>query len=106
MSKWLAVSTIAAQDLQIDDIRAIAGTDGTGVAIGVDGVLRAAGIPAHLTPDMSGTLVGTWNRCVVAIRDDISINFLRVGTAGEMMVTAWASMLPIIAAPHNFWEVA
>ncbi|MGR4877271.1 hypothetical protein ACIPRS_15915 [Pseudoxanthomonas sp. LARHCG66] len=101
-----SIAAIAAQDLQIEDIRAIAGTNAAGVAVGVDGVLRAAGVPAQLTPDMSGTIVGAWDRCVVAIRDDISINFLRIGTAGDMMVTAWASMLPLIAAPQNFWEVA
>lgn len=100
------LASVAAQDLAFDDIRALVGTDGAGANVGPDGALRAAGIAAQLTADASGTLVGAWDRCAVAIRDDVTINFQRTGHAGAMTVTAWMSMLALIPAPQKFWEVA
>lgn len=96
----------AAEGLDFGDLRALVGTGAAGAAVGQDGVLRAAGVPANLTGDMAGTIVGAWDRAAVAIRDDINISFERTGLAGEMAVTAWAAMQPIIPVANKFWTIA
>lgn len=96
----------ASEGLFVDELRGLVGTNAVGAAFAADGTLRAAGVTSELTPDMAGTIVGAWNRAVVAVRDDVDILFERTGTAGEMAVTAWASMLPLIPVASKFWTVA
>jgi HK97 family phage prohead protease len=95
----------AAQDLEFDSLRALVGRDAVGAAVGQDGVLRAAGVPAALTADMAGTIVGAWDRAAVALRDDITIYAERTGTQGRMTITCWASMQACIPAPGKFFEL-
>lgn len=99
------LSAAAAADLSFDELRALVGTGATGAAIGADGVLRAAGISADLTADMSGTIIGAWSRAAVAVRDDVNISIERTGLQGEMAITAWASMQALVPAPGKFWIV-
>lgn len=96
----------AAEGLAFDELRALVGTTGAGAVVGQDGALRAAGIAGELTGDMPGTIVGAWNRASIAVRDDVNIYIERTGLAGEMAITAWASMLPLIPVSGKFWTVA
>jgi hypothetical protein len=96
----------AAQDLGFEELRAIVGREGIGAAVGQDGVLRAAGVPAALTADMAGSVIGAWSRAAVAIRDDTGIHFERTGLQGQMAITAWASMKPLIPLASKFFELA
>lgn len=97
------LAAAAAADLSFDELRAIVGTSATGAAVGTDGVLRAAGISADLTADMSGTIIGAWSRAAVAVRDDVNIGIERTGLQGEMAITAWASMQALVPAVGKFW---
>jgi hypothetical protein len=99
------LAAAAAADLSFDELRAIVGTAATGAAVGADGVLRAAGVSADLTADMSGTIVGAWSRAAVAVRDDVNIFVERTGLRGEMAITAWASMQALLPVPGRFWIV-
>ncbi len=101
-----ALGKAAAQGLRFDELQAISGTLGQGTSVGEDGILRAAGIRSELTGDMEGTIVGAWNRAAVAVRDDAMLHMQHTGLAGEMVVTAWASMQAEIPDASKFWKVA
>jgi hypothetical protein len=96
----------AAQDVRFGELRALVGTAGAGAQVNQSGSLRVSGVPADLTPDTTGTIVGAFNRATIAIKDDVSIIFERTGTAGELAVTAWASMVPLVPDANKFWAVA
>ena len=96
----------AALGVSFSDLRAIIGADADGAAVGADGVLRANGIAGDLAGDMAGTIIGAWDRSVIAIRDDISIHIERTGLAGQMAITAWAAMLPVVPVPQYFFAAA
>jgi hypothetical protein len=100
------LAAAAAADLSFDELRAIVGTSATAAAVGADGVLRAAGISAELTGDMSGTIIGAWSRAAVAVRDDVNISVERTGLRGEMAITAWASMQALVPVPEKFFVAA
>jgi hypothetical protein len=100
------LAKVAAEGLSVDELRGLAGTSATGAAFGADGVLRAAGVASELTPDMEGTIIGAFSRAGVAVRDGVDILFERTGNAGDMAVTVWASMLPLIPVASKFWKVA
>lgn len=101
-----SLGAVAAQGLQFDELRALVGSVGAGAAVGQDGSLRAAGVPAELTGDMAGTLVGAWNRSGVAIGEDVQVHFERLGKAGALAVTAWVTVLPLLPDAGKFWIVA
>lgn len=96
----------AAQGLAFAELRALIGTAGAGALVDQDGALRAAGITAELTGDVAGTFVGAWNRAGVAVKDDVSIHFERLDTAGSLAVTVWANMIPLLPDANKFWTVA
>lgn len=96
----------AAQDVRFGELRALVGTAGAGAQVNQSGSLRVDGVPADLTPDMAGTIVGAFNRATIGIKDDITILFERTGTAGALAVTAWASMLPLVPDSNKFWTAA
>lgn len=96
----------AAQDLRFGELRAIVGTGGAGAQVNQSGALHVAGVPADLTPDHAFTIVGAFDRASIAIRDDVTVIFERIGTAGVLAVTAWASFLPLLPDSNKFWTVA
>lgn len=96
----------ATQGLRFDELQALAGSEGIGAAVGADGILRVAGIHAELTPDMTGTVIGAWNRAAVAVKDDIVVLFERLDTSGKLAVTAWATMQALVPDSSKFWTVA
>ncbi len=101
-----SLSAAATQGLLFDELRALVGRDGAGAAVGHDGALRAAGIHAELTADMTGTIVGAWNRAGIVVSDEVPVHFERLGKAGALAVTAWATMLPLLPDETKFWSLA
>jgi len=96
----------AAEGLALDELRALVGTNGAGVGLWHDGILRAGpGVPAELTADTIATIAGAFNRASVVVKDDVTVIFERIDTAGTLAVTAWAAMLPIVTDPNKFWVV-
>lgn len=92
--------------LRFGELRAIAGTSGGGTVVGSDGVLRAAGIPAELTADMPGSIVGAWDRCGVIVEDEVTVLFERLGNAGRLACTTFVRMIPLIPDESYFWTAA
>lgn len=101
-----SVAKAAELGVSFGELRAIIGTDADAATVGTDGALRANGIAGDLTADMPGTIIGAWDRSVIAIRDDIKIHIERTGLAGEMKIVAWAAMLPVVPVPQYFFAAA
>lgn len=101
-----SLAEAATQDLGVDELRAVIGTAGAGSSIDANGNLRAAGVSGELTADMSGTIVGAWNRAGIAIRDEFTIIADRVNGRGDFAVTAFVSMIPLVPDANKFWTVA
>lgn len=99
------LASLASQGLQLGDLRALVGTNAAGAAVGADGVLRAAGVPAALTPDTAGTIIGAFDRVAVAVGEEVTLIWERVNTNGKLSLSAWVNMLPIIPDPSKFYEV-
>ncbi|MEN9901635.1 MAG: hypothetical protein RL651_299 [Pseudomonadota bacterium] len=100
------VAAASAQGLNAGELRALIGTDGTGAQFRADGQLIAAGIAAEMTPDMAGTIVGAFDRAAVAIHDEITLLAERLDGDGNLAVTCWVSMIPLLPDPAKFWTVA
>lgn len=101
-----SVAAASAQGLKAGELRALIGTDGTGAQFRADGQLIAAGIAAEMTADMAGTVVGAFDRAAVAIHDEIRILAERLNANGDLAVTCWVDMIPLLPDPAKFWNVA
>lgn len=105
----------AAQGLMASELRAVVGTNGDGTYFGADGSLivnpfdtngwKPSGIPAELSADMAGTLVGAWNRAAIAISGDVQLLAERTTKNGTLAITAWAHMIPMLPDSSKFWTV-
>lgn len=100
-----SLAKVAAQGLKFDELRGAVGTAGAGATVNQDGDLRAAGIPSELTADLADTIVGAWDRAAVAIHEDLPIHFERLNTQGDLVVTAWANLIPLVPDQAKFWTV-
>lgn len=100
------LAALASRGLRFDEVRALAGTNADGAAIGADGVLRIAGIAGELTPDMSGSVIGALDRVGVAINGDVTVLAERIGQNGAMRLSVWANMLPAIPDSSVVWKAA
>lgn len=96
----------AAEGLQFDELRGLVGTNGAGAVVAQDGAMRVAGVASELTADTAATIVGAFNRCAIAVNEDISIHAERLGKAGHLSVTCWAQMLAVVPDANKFWTVA
>ncbi|UNK57165.1 hypothetical protein MNQ95_13665 [Pseudoxanthomonas daejeonensis] len=101
-----SLAAAAARGLRVDELRAIVGTGSAGAAFGNDGILRAAGVRAELCADTASTIIGAWNRCGIAVNEDVTVHYERLGKAGHLACTAWATMLPLVPDESAFWTVA
>jgi hypothetical protein len=70
------------------EIRAIAGFAATSVAFRADGmpVIAPSNIPAELTPAISGTVVGAFNKAFAVVSDETRIVIKRNDKLGKMDV--------------------
>lgn len=100
------LTAAAAQGLKAGELRALVGTNATGAEFRADGQLIVEGIKAEMTGDMTGTLVGAWDRAAVAIGQDVSMMAERTNVNGTLDVTAWAYMVPLLPDASKFWTVS
>ena len=100
-----SVASAAAQGLKAAELRALIGTNGTGAQFRADGQLIAAGVAGEMTADMAGTVVGAFDRAAVAIHDEIRILAERLDSNGNMAVTCWVDMIPLLPDTAKFWVV-
>lgn len=99
------LAAAAARGLRFDELRAFSCLDGAG-AVGLDGVLRVAGIPAELSGDSSASVVGAFTRCGIAIHDEVTLMLERRGLAGGLTATAWITAQALVPAGVGaFWSV-
>lgn len=99
------LAAAAAQGLRIDDLRALVGTNGNGATWRGDGAFTAANIPADLTADTDITVAGAFNRAGVAIHEDVTVTAERRNLQGDLIVTAYANMIPLLPDAAKFWTV-
>jgi len=100
-----SLARIAGQGIRFDEVRAIVGRGAHGAAVGADGVLRAAGLPADLTGDTEMTFAGAWDRAGIAIYDDVQLLIERTNTRGSTAFTVWANVVPLVPDLSKFWKV-
>lgn len=96
----------AARGLEFAELRALIGTAATGAAVGQDGTLRAAGVLGELTPTIAETIVGSFTRAGVAVHPEISVHAKRTSLYGDMEITVFANMLPLVPDASAFWKAA
>lgn len=101
-----SLGAAAAQGIEFAELRALVGTAGAGAAVGQDGGLRVAGVPAELTPAMPATLVGSFARAAVAIHDSLVVHVERSGRNGDVKVTLFADVQALVPSRAYFWGVA
>ena len=106
-----SLAAAASAAVRMSELRALVGTAGAGAAIDNNGVLRAAGIGAELTPDMAATIVGTFARSAIMIRSEVDViaertEFKNGLPTGALAVTAWAAFQPLLPDTSRFWTVA
>lgn len=100
-----SLAAAAAAGFEFSELRAVIGTTANGATVGQDGILRAAGILAELTPDTAATVVGAFNRSAIAVHPEIGLIAERTNLDGSMTVTCWASMQALLPRPGAFWTV-
>ncbi|MBT2791213.1 hypothetical protein [Paraburkholderia strydomiana] len=101
-----SLAAAAAAGVRMSELRGLVGTAGHGAAIDNNGVLRAAGIAAELSPDLSATIVGSFARSAVMIRSDVEVVVDRTNIDGSLAVTAWAGLQALLPDTTRFWTVA
>lgn len=101
-----SLANAAAQGLKFDELRGMVGTTGAGATVSQDGELRAAGVRSELSADLTGTIIGAWDRAAIAIHEDLPVHFERLNTQGDLVVTVWANLIPLLPDANKFWSVA
>lgn len=100
-----SLGAAAALGVEFAELRALVGTAGAGAVTGQDGTLRAAGVLAELTPTVSETITGTFNRAAVAVHEDIRLVAERTNKQGELILTCWVNMQALLPLPGAFFKV-
>jgi len=98
-----SLAGVAAVGYEFGELRALVGTSANGADVGHDGVLRAAGVLAELTPDTAETLIGSWSRSAVAVHEEITLVAERLSVSGGMEITCWCHAEALIPNPAAFW---
>ena len=100
------IGAVASAGFDWSELRSFVGTNGAGAAVATDGALRAAGIPATLTPVIETTIAGSFNRAAAAIMDDLRVSVERRGLLGGLTMTAWADVKALLPNASAFWSIA
>lgn len=101
-----SLGSAAAVGLEFAELRALVGTNAAAAQVGQDGTLRAAGVPAELTPAIAATVVGSFTRAAVAVHDSLRVAVERRNAAGDMVVTCWADFQALLPDISRFWTAA
>jgi hypothetical protein len=97
------LAAAAAQGLRFAELTALIGTAGRGAMVDQAGRLTAGGVTAELTGDMAGTIVGGWDRAAIAIHENVPLLFERLNRQGDLAVTAWVNLIPLVPDKARFW---
>lgn len=100
-----SLAKAAARGLRFHELRALVGTAANGASID-NGKLYVSGVNAELTPAVTGTVVGAFNRAAVAVSPYIQLHTERLNLNGDVYVTTWANMVPLIPDATAFWTVS
>lgn len=65
--------------------------------------LRLHGVPVELSAQAGPAVIGAFSRAGVALMDDLRLIVER-GTKGELTVTCWADIQPLLPEPSFFWR--
>ncbi|PNS09581.1 hypothetical protein [Solilutibacter silvestris] len=98
-----SLGAAAAALISADDLRGIVGTGGVGATMAPDGTLRANGIVADLASAHAGTFIGDFSRAGLVINDEFEITFQRTGMKGNLAVTVFVNVLPVVMHPGSFF---
>jgi hypothetical protein len=101
-----SIGAVASAGFDWSELRSFVGTNGDGAAVAADGALRAAGVPAVLSPTIAVTVAGTFSRAAVAVLDDLRVIVDRRGLHGGLTVTAWADIRALLPNSSAFWSIA
>lgn len=99
------LAKVAAQGLHFSELRAMCGSDAQGAALGADGVLRVLGVNADMTDVIEPSVIGVFGRTAVAVEDEIRIVIKRTSTHGDMEITVFATVEPLVPT-SDFWVAA
>lgn len=100
-----SLAAAAARGLRFGELSAMSGTTAHGAAIGADGVLRVAGVNAEMTDVVAPSVIGAFGRAAVAVRDDIRVVIKRMSTQGDLEISLFVTIEPLIPTP-DFWVAA
>ncbi|WP_054773081.1 hypothetical protein [Methylogaea oryzae] len=101
-----SLGTLAGNDVRIDELRAIVGTNAAGAAWRGDGMFTAANIPAELAPAIPETVAGAFNRAFVVLSDETRIVLRRNDVLGAMDVLCHVNVKPGLVDKAFFGMVA
>lgn len=97
----------AEQGLKWGELRAISGAPAGGPdesLFKVDaGQLYYMSVPCEFTDTVTQNVIGAFNRAGVAIHPEIRIVAERLNVQGELRVTCYANLLPLLPRPGVFW---
>ncbi|SFB94890.1 hypothetical protein SAMN05660479_00930 [Microbulbifer thermotolerans] len=99
-----SLAAAAAAGCRFSDLRAL--TDGTGATVADDGQLRLAGVPAELSQDLPGSLIGDFGTAALAIKPEITVLAERTDAQGGLALTVWAGMQALLPTASKFWSVS
>lgn len=100
-----SLSNAAARGLRFHELKALVGTTAAGATVD-DRRLNVQGVPAELTSAHTATVVGAFNRAAVAVYPIVQIHIERINLNGDVFVTSWANMIPLIPDATAFWTVS
>ncbi|RTZ47491.1 hypothetical protein EKL30_00300 [Candidimonas sp. SYP-B2681] len=100
-----SVAKAASRGLRFHELNALVGTAGSGAVV-ENGKLNVSGIRAELTSASTDTVIGAFNRCAVAIYPIVQVMMERTNLNGDMLVTSWVNMVPLVPDPSAFWTVS
>jgi hypothetical protein len=100
-----SAAAVAASGARWSEVRAIIGTNGTGATTD-RGEIFAGGVPAEVSPDLAGTLAGSWDRAAVVVSGEADLLLSRIDARGRLVVTAWLGLQGLVPDAGYFWAVA
>lgn len=96
----------AAKGLKFAELRALAGTTGTGAGVDTSGSLRVSGVPAEFTDQAAASYVGAFTRAGIVIHDEIRVISKRLNVNSDQEITVYLNLQPLLPDPSMFWVAA
>lgn len=61
-------------------------------------------VKAELSADLERSIIGAWSRAAVAIHEDVPLHFERLNANGDLAITAWVNLIPLLPDASCFWH--